>query len=177
MHVILFPRLDDPISSCTVCAHFVRLVRPEPPDLVGSAVARFVEPAVAVIGGNEPGGETWFMVFQIAPAKATTDEVQDIADAIVRRALDLTRTDAADSWSVVYRDDDLRGVYAQAGAEEVDSWDVKDLLLGLLVELTGRPLAELAAASSRPHDPGESRRAHLLDELRTWSATYDGPVE
>lgn len=144
----------------------------------GSAVTAFLTTAIACISGNQPGGDTWFVVFQYAPDQLDSELAEETADAAMFRALGLTRVGDDDVSSLVFTAEELRGAYAEA-AGDLEAWSVPDLVVGLLIELTNGDLQELVESSSHPTLTGaglvEHRQQRLHAALEAWAATYEGP--
>lgn len=164
----------------SVYAHYVSLAGIEDADSTSGAVTRFLPSSVASIHGSQLDGSSWFVVFQIAPADAIQESSGVRANDGVRRALALCRVNDKEVAWRGFTADELRDVYLEAEAGSVADWSVSDLLVGLVIELTGTGLADVVDdASHHPvlegDDLADQRIEHLCARLDDWAGAGDAP--
>lgn len=171
------------LAATTVHLQTIQLsTRSDPTAYVG-AISAFLPQAFATMHGNTPEGDGWFAVFLLS---ATLGEhgpfilEEQAALAPLRRALDLTGVSPRSLRSVPMTEKLLRIRYEKADAEVGLLWGIPDLVLGLLVELTGTALTEVVELAQNGDASGTQVRApereRLQAQLMDWAATYAGPM-
>lgn len=171
------------LSATVVHLQTIRLSNRSDPTAYAGAISAFLPQAFATIHGNTPNGDGWCAVFLLsAPLNEHAPFVLEDRAALapLQRALDLTGISPQRLRSVPMTEKLLRSLYERGGAEVDVLWGIPDLVLGLLVELTGTSITEVVelaldgdASGTQVQAPERERlEARLLD----WAATYEGPI-
>lgn len=172
----------DLLNANTLHLQIIRLEGRSDPSAFAGALSTFVPQLFATIHGDTPYGDGWIGLLLLSMDLGPDHPfiLGDLAAlAPLRRALDLTGIRPRSVRNVPMTDDRLRGLYASGAAEVNVLWGISDLVLGLLVELTGTPLGDvvdLAQGSDSSDDQVRAPdRGRLEARLMEWAATYEGP--
>lgn len=150
------------------------------PSARAEALAVFLPDTYAVLHGTTPAGAAWIAVLQLTTGDPQQQSTNTAALTPLRRAMGLLGLDGDVRDNLPMTRNGLVSAYRRAGVDVGDDWALTDLLLGLLVELTGVPREEVAPFADHPADgegpAAEGRSARLISLLESWSSRSDGPV-
>ncbi|WP_157083972.1 hypothetical protein [Millisia brevis] len=162
MHVVMLPGGDNAAAAA-------------------GAVATFLPAALSTLEGTSPDGGTWFATFQLVVDDRDWVRTRRLADAAIRRALALAGIDDDTMRGCHLSGAALREEYSEVG--DVGDWSLIHLLIGLVLELADRDLAEVVAevaaevlAGVEPASGPAVERRHesLLRLLATWAIELGG---
>lgn len=173
--VTVLPSLDE-ITSQDGMVYLDVAIFPGISDATSRAAAasRFCDDAVAVIEGRTPDGDAWCAMFQLAPGPQDAVFERPEAAAPFHRALTLTGPEPRETWGRAMSSTLLRSAFLG----HASTWTVSDMLLGLLVELTGTDMEDVVSRIDAATHPGvdpRARRVALFEMLSDWSALQEGP--
>lgn len=156
-----------------MAAHLQVVLLPETaePSASAGALSAFLPEVFASLHGTSPDGGSWaaFLLLPRSDRQVIPRDV--IALAPLRRALGLLGLDGAAARSMPLTAKALQGMYWQRDTPDTDSWPAEEMLLGLLVELTGVPLkdaVEFATRGGAEWAPS-GQRERLVSLLESWS--------
>lgn len=138
------------------------------PHSLAGVISSFLPTRLASIAGYRPDGTTWIATAQYARHDITQVTSRPVADAALRRALDLTGIRAG-RFSGFALPLNLLGE-AYEGTGYVTDWTIDELFLGLVVELTTGDLPEVLNAGNSAAGRRVSRREMFEGLLDDWSA-------
>lgn len=173
----------DLLTASSVHLQTFQLARRSDPSADAGAISAFLPQPFATVYGNTPDGDGWVAIFLLSTSRGEHGPFileERAALAPLRRALDLTGISLQSLRNVPMTEKLLRRLYERAGTEVGVLWGIPDLVLGLLVELTGTVLAEVVentqggeSSSTQVQAP---ERERLESRLMEWAATYEGPM-
>lgn len=166
----------------TLHLQIIRLEGRSDPSAFAGALSTFVPQLYATIHGNTPYGDGWIGLLLLSMDLGPDHPfiLGDLAAlAPLRRALDLTGIRPRSVRNAPMTENRLRSLYESAAAEVGVLWGIPDLVLGLLVELTGTPLPEVVELAQDDDADSDQVRApereRLAARLMEWAAIYEGP--
>lgn len=158
-------------ESLQVGAIYFHVLTPQSttdPHSLAGAISSFLPTRLASIAGYRPDGATWLATAQCARHDITQVNSGPAADALLRRALDLTGTRAGRFRGIAFPPNLLAEAYAGSG--DVAEWTLEELFLGLVVELATDDLPEVVTTGNFATRRETSRREAFEALLEDWTA-------
>lgn len=153
LQVVLLPKTTEPSAST-------------------GALTVFLPEVFASLHGTSPDGGSWAAFLLLPRDDRQVIPHDKIALAPLRRALGLLGMEGASARSVPLTERALQRMYWQTDTPDADGWPAEEMLLGLIVELTGVPLTQAVEFADRGSvDAGPAiPRQRLVSLLESWSA-------
>lgn len=140
-------------------------------DDMSGAVSPYLRWKAVGLNGNSPDGSTWFAALLYVPDD-DVESMSEVATAGFVRSLVLLGVKVTEIQIDWVDSASLRAGLAEEVGGDFSDWSLAELLLALIVELSGTPLSELVGGVGSSDD---DRREKLQGLLHEWAATYSGP--
>lgn len=155
----------------TAHLQIVQLPETAEPSAIAGALSVFLPELFASLHGTPSGGGSWAAFLLLTDSELRVIPRDVIALAPLRRALKLLGLDSAEARSLPLTDKALQWAYRQKDLDVETDWSLRELLLGLLVELTEVPLKDAVDFANGSEEAGpQGREERLASLLESWSA-------